>query len=44
MDLVGVIPMIHQSLKVRSISNATIMVREGMSREIVGKRRMEERN
>lgn len=34
---------IDQSLKARSISNATIMAREGMSRVLVGKRKIEKR-
>ncbi|KOM50330.1 hypothetical protein LR48_Vigan08g115700 [Vigna angularis] len=41
MGLVGVSPMIY--LKVRSISNATIVVRGGMSRKNVGTGRVEER-
>jgi len=35
--------MIDQSLKVRSISNATIVARWGMPKKIIGIGRMEER-
>jgi len=43
MDLVGVKPIRDQCLRVKSISNATIVVRKGMSRKIVSIGRMEER-
>jgi len=41
-NLVGVRFVIGQSLRVRGISNRTIMEKGGMSRKIVGKGRMEE--